>query len=80
MAEDWAQPVVHWEIYAKDQDKMRTQSVSNGFFRCSGAGTGRTPGMELTTYSVRSYVAPASSRSSYPAFGVPNRGDTTYSA
>jgi hypothetical protein len=67
VAEDWARTVVHWEIYAKDQDKMRKQSVSNGFFRCSGTGTGPNKGMELTTYSVRSYVAPASSRSSYPA-------------
>jgi predicted enzyme related to lactoylglutathione lyase len=23
MAEDWARPVVHWELYAKDQDKVR---------------------------------------------------------
>lgn len=24
MAEDWARPVVHWEIYAKDQDKIQS--------------------------------------------------------
>jgi predicted enzyme related to lactoylglutathione lyase len=23
MSEDWARPVVHWEIYAKDVAKMR---------------------------------------------------------
>lgn len=23
MAEDWARPVVHWELYAKDVDKIR---------------------------------------------------------
>jgi predicted enzyme related to lactoylglutathione lyase len=23
MPEDWARPVVHWELYARDQDKIR---------------------------------------------------------
>ena len=47
MAEDWARPVVHWEIYAKDQDKIRSfyremfnWNIADGPIALVGAGIG----------------------------------------
>ena len=50
MAEDWARPVVHWEIYAKDQDKIRSfyremfnWKIADGPIAAVDAGIGGPP-------------------------------------
>ena len=50
MAEDWARPVVHWEIYAKDQEKIRdfyremfNWKIADGPIAAVDAGIGGPP-------------------------------------
>ena len=55
MAEDWARPVVHWEIYAKDQDKIRSfyremfnWQIAAGPVALVGAGIGAPDAEQFT--------------------------------
>ncbi len=55
MAEDWARPVVHWEIYAKDVDKVRAfyremfnWEISDGPIALVGAGIGAPEADQFT--------------------------------
>ena len=55
MAEDWARPVVHWHIDAKDQDKIRAfyremfnWIIADGPIAEIGAGIGGVPPEGLT--------------------------------
>lgn len=50
MPEDWARPVVHWELYAKDQDKIRdfyrqmfNWNIADGAIATVDAGIGGPP-------------------------------------
>jgi len=73
-----AQYLGKWHNYNHNKYFGQTRHFRSSFEMCGGAVAEAPPkGLELTAYSVRSFLAPASSSSSGLAFGAQRAEENT---